>query len=78
MADVKMKEVPVIGLIGRSVIEPSYAGPAIEGRGDVNYVCCGCGQVLLKNVAYKQVVSLTIKCGKCRKYNEIPRSHELH
>jgi hypothetical protein len=78
MNTIRMKEVPAVSLTDRSIIEISYIGPAMKGRGDINYVCCGCGQILLEEVAYKQIPYLTIRCRNCRKYNEIPRFHETH
>lgn len=77
MANVKMKEVPVIAVKGRSVVVPRFVGPAIKGSGDINYLCSSCDEVLLENVTHKQVgANIVVKCAKCGKYNEIPRSHE--
>ena len=78
MAKVKMKEVPIMALRGRSIIDQSFVGAAVKGGGNIDYVCCGCDQVLFENVNYKQVMHITVKCGKCGKYNEIPLAHETH
>jgi len=53
-----MKEISALELQGRSIIEPSFVGPVFKGDGDINYLCCGCGQILLEGVAYKQVMDL--------------------
>jgi len=55
---VKMKEVSVLALTGRSVLNPDFVGPVIKGDGDMSYICCGCDQVLLERVGYKQVAHL--------------------
>ncbi len=31
-----------------------------------------------ETVEYKQVSNLTVKCGKCGTYSEIPRTHHTH
>jgi len=53
-----MKEVSVLALTGRSVLNPDFVGPVIKGDGDMSYICCGCDQVLLERVGYKQVAHL--------------------
>jgi hypothetical protein len=78
MAKVKMKEVPIMALRGRSIIDQSFVGAAVKGGGNIDYVCCGCDQVLFENVDYKRVMRITVKCSKCGKYNEIPLAHETH
>lgn len=70
----KRKGVPVKAE-GRSVIAPSFDGPAIKGEGDdpknVEWVCGICGHVLATNVGPRQFVNIAIKCFKCGTVNDV-------
>jgi hypothetical protein len=48
MSSVKMKEVSVIALEGRSVLVAGFDGPVIKGDGDMSYVSAGADKLFLK------------------------------
>ena len=45
-------------------------GSRIKGRGDVNYLCGTCGQVLVKGVKEGQVSNIVFHCP-CGSYNDL-------
>jgi hypothetical protein len=44
--------------------------PYISGIGKSNYVCGGCGHLLLKNIDFGQIDNIVFPCPKCGKYNQ--------
>lgn len=45
----------------------------IVGKGDTNYICGKCGNVLCKSVFKNQIENIVFVCPKCNSYNEILR-----
>lgn len=77
-----MKVVPKPPEGSASVLEPDFAGVVILGKdassGDMTYRCGSCKTKLIKDVDFKQVLGVVIRCGKCQRYNEIPKAHHMH
>jgi hypothetical protein len=71
----RMKVIPEPKPNTRSVIAPTFKGPAIKGEGPHSYTCGSCGLTLLKNVECKQVQDIVVRCHECQSFNEIPASH---
>lgn len=57
------------------VMGPDVTGSLIKGGGDLSYMCGECGKTLLRNVGYKQIQNVVIKCNNCERHNEIPAAH---
>lgn len=75
---IKMSVIPDPPKNTRPILAPTFTGPAIKSYGDLNYSCGYCATVLLKNVSYKQVQNMVVKCGECSSFNEVPTSYQAH
>ncbi len=78
MTRIKMTVITEAEAKGRSVLAPTFAGPAFTAVGDLSYDCGQCGTELLAKVSYKQVMNIVIKCGQCGAHNDVPAAHYLH
>ena len=57
----------------RTVFELKGLFPAFSGKGETDFVCGICGQVLVEGIGGDAVIkNIVIKCPKCGNYNEIP------
>lgn len=75
----RMKVIPEPQQGTRSVlVSDGLKGAYIKGKGPLSYTCGSCGRTLLRNVEYKQVQHLVIKCPDCSAFNEIPAAHHAH
>ncbi len=54
----------------RSVLQRK-AKPFIKGKGQINYLCGGCGETLLENVEAGQIKNIVIRCPTCGNYNDL-------
>ncbi len=45
--------------------------PFIKGGGDNNYLCGNCSNILIEQVAKRQVSGMVLLCPKCGSYNGI-------
>ncbi len=61
----------------RSVIKLAFKGPAFTGIGPFTYVCGKCGNTLMLNIEYKQIVGPVLGCP-CGAFNEIPAAHHTN
>lgn len=55
----------------RTVIE-SKVSPAFRGKGDVDYICGGCGTLIAEKVRRGQIRNIVVRCPECGQYNEFP------
>jgi phage FluMu protein Com len=74
----KMKVISEEEASTRSVLAPSFQGTAIKGEGTLSYRCGSCDLTLLKDLHFKQVQHMVIKCGRCAAFNEIPLAHHTN
>jgi hypothetical protein len=74
----RMKVIPEPDPKVRTILAPSYKGPAMKGNGSLDYACGSCGSTLLRSVDYKQVQNVVVKCFSCNSFNEIPASHHAN
>ena len=44
----------------------------VSGTTDLDYLCGGCGTVLLRGAAPGQVGGVVAQCGTCNAYNVVP------
>ncbi len=71
MSTIRMQVVSAQDSAGLHPIE-SVTAPAITGKGETDYQCGSCGDVLLKKMFYAQVRDLVLRCGHCGAINRIP------
>jgi hypothetical protein len=63
------------------ILAPTFfKGPVIKGNRPLTYMCGSCGLTLLRYVVYKQVEykrvqGVVIKCVGCGSFSEIPSAH---
>lgn len=74
----RMKVIPEPAPDTRSVLVPTFKGPAMKGNGALSYTCGSCDTTLFRNMDYKAVQGLVVKCGGCGSFNEIPLSHHTN
>ena len=74
----KMKVIPEPAPNTRSVLAPTFKGPVIQSEGPLSYACGQCETTLMRNVDYKQVRQVVIKCFACGAFNEIPTAHHTN
>jgi phage FluMu protein Com len=61
---------------GRTVFAPTILDPAIQGTGDINWVCAHCDHLLAEHMLPGQIENIVIKCFPCGALNEITSDRE--
>ncbi|UCH02852.1 MAG: hypothetical protein JSV20_03440, partial [Candidatus Bathyarchaeota archaeon] len=46
--------------------------PVIKGKGDMDYLCGKCNEILVESINEGEVRNIIIRCPICRFYNNIP------
>ena len=52
--------------------------PYFTGAGSLDYVCGGCGYVLLGNMAVGQIQNSVFECPRCHVYNDMAAPNQIH
>jgi DNA-directed RNA polymerase subunit RPC12/RpoP len=58
----------------RTIFDFTPEAPPMKGAGQLSYVCGSCETTLLQSIELEQVEGVVYRCGKCREFNEIPRT----
>jgi phage FluMu protein Com len=70
---VQLRIIPTPAEGTRTVFVIQGLFPAFSGKGETDFVCGHCGQVLVEGIGGDAVIkNIVIKCPKCENYNEIP------
>jgi len=73
MTNYSMEVVPKMEIsnVGIFTSGPKGKVPLIQGKGEDNYLCGACENIIGKNVDRGQMVNTTVQCPNCGSYNII-------
>jgi len=65
--------------LSRAVIhaQTNDVPPFLVGKGDTNYLCGSCGEVIAQRVWKGSIRYVVVECPKCKTYNEFPMGAHL-
>jgi hypothetical protein len=69
----RLKLAPVSTRLGRTVLRPSFVGPALRDNGPLNFVYPHCSELLAEGIHPGQVFDIIVDCGWCRRASQFPR-----